>query len=84
MTTTIKSTRRIRRTSWFPGSINPEHPGVYRVVKGGSLGECWAHWDGRRWSHCTCRDLSPSADVFNHGPNAFPVLVWRGLTREAK
>lgn len=66
-----------KKTPWFPADINPVRPGVYRVEKG--FGICWAHWDGRRWSHAYTQTMSPDASVFVHNRYAHPVFKWRGL-----
>jgi len=77
----------MKRTPWFPADINPVRAGVYRVQKA-ALGEGWAHWNGKTWSHGYYRaELTAEAAITlerRHNAGAHPVLSWRGLTEETK
>lgn len=73
----------MKKTDWFPADVKPVHVGVYRVVK--SFGECWAYWNGKRWSHGFLETTLYASDVQTMKTSyrwAYPVKQWRGLAEK--
>lgn len=69
---------------WFPASINPARPGVYRVQDTSmGCGCCWidARWNGADW-HTACRCSGGKCNVWN--TLMLNVKRWRGLAAPAR
>ena len=68
------------KTPWFPANVHPHRPGVYRVTK--RFGACWAHWNGKTWSHGRVDSRAQQPSYYLHNGYAYPVLSWRGLNKQ--
>jgi len=72
----------MRKTKWFPASIQPTHSGIYDVRDSSISCKCchtWAHWDGRQFvRYGTVSGILGVYQVVEG------VKQWRGLAEEAK
>lgn len=66
-------------TPWFPGSVNPDHVGVYQRKYPREIAFCY--WDGFDWSW-GFRTANLAQKYSPHVRSNAHDLMWRGLAKK--
>ena len=73
----------MKLTEWFPSSVKPVRPGVYRVK--GQRGGClpgYAYFDGSRWGYSMTTVDEAVGKIAKHHRLAYQNKQWRGLAEK--
>lgn len=70
----------MKLTPWFPGTVNPVHPGVYQRELH-TYNIVYSYWDGMRW-YIGNQHLPYALESYQQEQtSAYPHCPWRGIMK---